>query len=137
MKHPVAVACAVLLGLMLWLLLELHPYRGGKARLETYFGPILPPSVELIPLTIAQGSYWDDPRFRFRLLPEEGLGFNATIANEGFSNWNEQGGQYGSFYEDSVEGDPLLCAFKDDGKLKRMLFYRPSTRLVDAVTFRH
>lgn len=117
--------------------LEQHPYRDGKRRMEQYFGPILPAGSKLVPLSLWKGSYWDDPRFRFNLGPEDFDAFSKSVAELGYSKWEESGGKYGSFNEESTEGDRLLCSSKHSGRVKLMLYYRPSTGIVDAITYYH
>lgn len=117
--------------------IEQHPYRGGRQRLERYFGPVLPAGSNLLPISLWKGSFWDDPRFRFNLRPESFETFSKTLAELGYSEWAESGGKYGSFNEDSTENDRLLCAAKHAGRVKLMLYYRASTGVVDAVTYYH
>jgi len=125
----------VILGVIL--IFEQSTYRGGKRRFEQYFGAILSADTELLPLSLWTGSYWDDPRFRFRLRPEEFDAFSKGLALMGYSKWTEMGGKYGSFNEESTSENPLLCSSKHAGRVRLRLYYRPSTGIVDAVTFYH
>jgi hypothetical protein len=129
-------ALAVLLAAMLFAW-EQHPYRGGKARFTAYFGITLPESIQQIPIELSGGSFWDDPRFRFHLKRSEFDTFKILADGAGFSLWKPQGGQYGSFNEESNISNPLFYSEKQLGTCKTMLFYRPSTETLDAVTFYH
>jgi hypothetical protein len=119
-----------LLGVLGWL-----SYRDRQPQMEQYFGVILPSRSKILPLMHSNEGHRDDPRFRFSLHPDDFQEFSQKIKKLGFSGWVENGGQYGSFNEESKDNDPLLYSYKNDGRVKLMLFYRRSTGVVDAVTF--
>ena len=112
-----------------------HPYRGGVARFEHEFGVKLPDSFEIVPLSLKEGSFWDNPRFRFRLKESQFEQLTKILREAGYSEWKDMGGSYGSFNEESHPDNPLLMSYKHKDRWKFMFFYRPSTGILDAVTF--
>ena len=112
-----------------------HPYRGGVKRFEYFFGVGFPNSFEMVSLPLNKGSYRDDPRFRFQLHDEQFEQLTKILQNAGYSEWKNEGGAYGSFNEESRPDDPLLVSNKYCNRWKFMFFYRPSTGILDAVTF--
>jgi hypothetical protein len=118
-----------------YVLWDQYPYRGGTKRCEYLFGINFPDSIEIITLTLEGGSFWDDPRFRFRLHGGQFEQLTEILRKADYSEWKEAGGSYGSFNEESRTDDPLLMSYKYSERWKLMFFYRPSTGNLDAVTF--
>jgi len=131
----IVLLVTLLMVTIIYLCFDRYPYRGGINRMRSYFGDVFIIPMSLVNISLANGSFWDDPRFRFRINPKDFEVFTEKIKASGYSQWVEKGGSYGSFNEESKVEDPLLYSFKNNGRLKLMFFYRPSTSTIDAVTF--
>ncbi len=126
------IAATILFSYIAW---DLHPYRGGIERFRIIFGVEFPDSFQMRHLSLKEGSFWDDPRFRFLLKKSQFEQLTMILRNAGYTEWEDAGGSYGSFNEESHSDNPLLLSYKYKDRWKLMFFYRPSTGVLDAVTF--
>lgn len=98
----------------------------------------LPQGVEEKSLSIFfGGSYFDQPRFQFKMSHQQFEELKKIVKEHGFSEWINQGGGYGTFDVNVYENKPIWTSYKYRNLTKLMLFYNPETEILDAVTFRH
>lgn len=134
-RHLLYVAAMMYLLAFLFFAWESHPYRGGLNRFEKIFRVDFPDDIKMERLKIFEGSFSDNPRFRFVINPEQHKAISKILQTSGYSEWEEGGGGFGSFFEESRSDDPLFCSYKAVGRWRLMFFYRPSTGRLDAVSF--
>ena len=116
------------------------PDHGGVARFEAVFEVKLPSSARMI--KVNDGKWTDDPRFRFRITPADFEMVKQITVRAGYSEWKKVPDTFtygfGSFNLEGSDKDPVYVSDKyptGKGGKHFMLFYRPSTELLEAVSF--
>jgi hypothetical protein len=132
---------AVLVG-MSWVFLGIyqdkHPLP-NYARYVEVFSAEFPPASKLVSLDDQQGAkWWSGQRWRFQLSPEDFPVLKEQLVKNRWSNvWAPSGGKFDSFDEESSDGDPLLMTqCSPEGRSVHLFyFYRPSSGVLDAITY--
>ena len=91
----------------------------------------------LLELSLFKEGFHDSRRWKFRLTKDEFKILCTKLKADGWHEWKELGGSFGSFNEDSYPDNPLLHLEMHSALFPHTLhyYYRPSTGHLNAIAY--